>query len=162
MPVTQVNPVLVDGTLAMVILSCVMGIIRMAAPGVGNMLRSKQQAELDAQTETRKAELAADAKTQDAMHKLIESYAKAEQSQSTQLTEAVVNRVIVALDLITQTQSELVKQSSEIARTQESIASTQQRTLEILLHVEQRLDADQRLARRSPRLRSEPNQQAQA
>lgn len=136
------TPTLLDGTLIMLIVTSFFGLAKMSLPGIGGLLNSKQKAELDARKEVRQAEIDQDAKTQQVLHDLIESYAKASQETSQSMLNIVIKQVVETLSQITETQTRLLEQVSTVAETQASLSDAQRRTLEVLIKVEQKLGID--------------------
>lgn len=133
------NGPIVDGTYIMVAIAAATGIVKMVIPSMLTRWTSRSDAELQAKTDARKAELLHDEESQKVLHGLLEGFAKSNQENSGALYQAVVGQLTDAIERISDTQAELVAQVSNVADSQVSIADTQQRTLEVLLKVEQRL-----------------------
>lgn len=136
------TPYLVDVSLLMVILAGFAGTIKMILPTLVGTFQTRQEAKLEAEKQLRQAEITQDIATQNALHKVYEAMAQSSNEQSTLLTKTLVERVIKSLDELSTTQKTLTEQTAMIAKTQQSIANTQQRTLEVLLIVEQKLGID--------------------
>lgn len=142
-PMPEVNPVLIDGTLAMVIISSMAGLIRLVLPGIGKVVDNGQTARIAAEAEARKVDLDIERNTAETMRKLLEAFSTASVSANSSMTEVLVSRVSETLDNVSVSLATLVEQSNRMAdtqnvitQTQQSIAETQQRTIAILCQIE--------------------------
>ena len=133
----------VDGAAFAVIISCIVGLIKMASPVLLKTFTSKQEEFIQAQKESRKAELAIEAATATTMRSLVEQGSQASISMNEKYMNALTDRLNSTLDAVIASLGELSTQmvevskaQSQIASTQESIAETQMRTLELVARIE--------------------------
>lgn len=142
-PVVTANPTIVDGTLLTVAFASLVGVVKMALPFFGTMVKTGQDAKLQAMHESRKAELDNEAAVGATMRAMLERSSDAAIAMNKASTDALTGRVMTTLDAVVQKLTELGAQISHLADsqkaisdTQENISSTQLRTMEILAKLE--------------------------
>lgn len=151
------NVLLQDGALLTLLVASLIGIAKMTAPVIVNTFKSKQEANIQAQRESRTAELAIEAATASTMRSLLEQSANASISMNREALEALTGQMSDTLTavvsklsdlgielgkvsatqmLISATQESLSLAMANISSTQGEIADTQRRTLELIESIE--------------------------
>ena len=138
-PVTGLNSGLVDGAALTVVLTGIIGIVRMVLPQMFSTVKQNRAARFAAEEDSRHSELAIEAATAKTMQELITAYSASSLNSNASMTEALVNQISVTLASIVSSQARLVELVSQVANTQAVIAETQRRTVEVLSRVEEQL-----------------------
>ena len=143
------NTPLVDGATWAVIVTCVIGIVKMASPVLLGTFKSGRDEQIQAQKESRQSELSIEAATAATMRTLLEQNSSASISMNRESMEALSGYISHTLDAVVGKLSELSKElekvsdtQSQISTTQSQIATTQVRTLELLASLEENIRQD--------------------
>jgi hypothetical protein len=146
--------VLVDGASGMLILTCIIGLVKMASPVILGTFRAKQDAQIQAQKESRQSELDIEAATAATMRSLLEQNTKASIAMNHETLEVLSGHLASTLEAVVAKLSELGVQMDKVSETQQmisttqgQIASTQVRTLELLSSIEENIRQDKPVRR---------------
>jgi threonine synthase len=140
---SQPNPYLIDGAAGTVLVVSLIGIIKMALPTFTGVFKSSQEAAIQAQKETRASELSIEAATAATMRSLLEQNAQASIKMNQDALETLTGHMSQTLDAVVVRLADLGNQMDKvsetqaaISNTQNEIATTQRRTLELIASIE--------------------------
>jgi threonine synthase len=137
------NPMLIDGAAGTLLIMSLIGILKMALPTFTGVFKSSQEAAIQAQKETRASELSIEAATAATMRSLLEQNAQASIKMNQDALETLTGHMSVTLEAVVARLADLGNQMDKvsetqaaISNTQNDIAMTQRRTLELIASIE--------------------------